>query len=98
MFNLCGVGATSGKSKRNQSISLIALALPVLIFAVASWGQTTVGTGSINGTVSDPAGAVVSGARVTITSTETGQSLRLNASPSGAYTSGPLAPGTYKVQ
>jgi hypothetical protein len=98
MSNLYGVEEANGKSKQYQSSLSIAVALLALIFAVASWGQTTVGTGSISGTVSDPAGAVVSGARVIITNTGTGQSLNLTANPSGAYTSGPLDPGTYKVQ
>jgi hypothetical protein len=98
MLNLYWVRATNGNSNRYQSILSIRVALLVLIFAVASWAQTTVGTGSINGTVSDPAGAVVSGARVIITNTGTGQSLNLTANPFGAYTSGPLDPGTYKVQ
>src|SRR5450755_1124627 len=97
MANRYGVGATNGKS-RYQSITSIAVALLVLIFAVSSWAQTTVGTGSINGTVSDPAGAMLSGARVIITNTGTGQSLNLTANTSGAYSSGPLDPGTYKVQ
>ncbi len=57
MSNLHGVGATNGKSKRYQSIVSIAVALLVLIFAVSSWAQTTVGTGSINGTVTDPDGS-----------------------------------------
>jgi hypothetical protein len=40
----------------------------------------------------------VSGAKVVITNTGTGQSLNLTANASGAYTSGPLDPGSYKVQ
>ncbi len=35
--------------------------------------QTTVGTGSIVGTVSDPSGAVISGANITITNIATAQ-------------------------
>src|SRR4029077_18033736 len=56
------------------------------------------GSGSIVGTVTDPTGAVVSGAKVVVTNTGTGQSINLNANQSGAYASGPLDPGTYKVQ
>ena len=98
MSNLHGVGATNGRSKRYQSIVSIAVALLVLVFAVSSWAQTTVGTGSITGTVTDPTGAVVSGAKVIITNTGTGQALNLAANAGGAYASGPLDPGTYKVQ
>jgi len=84
--------------ERCRSIFSIALAVLMLTFAVTTWAQTTVGTGSIIGTVTDPTGAVVSGAKVVITNTGTGQSLSLTANASGAYTSGPLDPGTYKVQ
>src|SRR6202023_3697473 len=48
--------------------------------------------------VTDPTGAVVSGAKVVVTNTGTGQSINLTANQSGAYASGPLDPGTYKVQ
>jgi hypothetical protein len=70
----------------------------MLAFAVSGWAQSTVGTGSITGTVTDPTGAVVGGAKVSITNTGTGQSLNLTASGSGAYASGALDPGTYKVR
>lgn len=39
--------------------------------------QTTVGTGSIVGMVSDPSGAVINGAKVTITNAATGQVIEL---------------------
>jgi len=64
----------------------------------SAFAQTTVGTGSIIGTVSDPSGAVVSGAKATITNTGTGQVISLITNSSGAYNSGALAPGNYKVQ
>ncbi len=59
--------------------------------------QTTVGTGSIVGTVMDPTGAVVSGAKVKITNMATGQTVLLTTNQSGAYNSGALVPGAYKV-
>jgi Carboxypeptidase regulatory-like domain len=60
--------------------------------------QTTVGTGSITGVVTDPTGAVVGGASVTITDTATNLVIRLTSNSSGAYNSGALTPGQYKVQ
>src|SRR6202166_3100226 len=77
---------------------LTLLALSALLLCSVAFAQTTVSNGSISGTVTDPTGAVVSGAKVVVTNTSTGQSLNLNANSSGAYTSGPLAPGAYKVQ
>jgi hypothetical protein len=61
-------------------------------------GQATIGTGSIVGTVTDPSGAVLSGAKVSITSSDTGSTMDLTTNSAGAYNSGPLTPGTYKVQ
>jgi len=62
------------------------------------WAQTTVGTGSITGTVTDAQDAVVSGAKVVITNTATGQVINLTTNASGAYNSGALPSGQYKVQ
>jgi hypothetical protein len=91
-------GPARNSSDRCRSILSITLALFMLAFAATTWAQTTVGSGSIVGTVTDPTGAVVSGAKVVITNAGTGQSINLTASPSGAFASGPLDPGTYKVQ
>ncbi len=72
-----------------------ALWLVTLMPAIA---QTTVGTGSINGVVTDPSGAVVGSATVSITNTATNSIIRLTSNSSGAYTSGALTPGEYRVQ
>ncbi len=72
-----------------------ALWLVTLVPAIA---QTTVGTGSINGVVTDPSGAVVGSATVSITNTATNSIIRLTSNSSGAYTSGALTPGEYRVQ
>ncbi|HZR31718.1 MAG TPA: carboxypeptidase-like regulatory domain-containing protein [Terriglobales bacterium] len=72
--------------------------LALVSFVSLLSAQTTVGTGSIVGTVTDPSGAVVPGARVTITNTATGQNIETVSNNSGAFNSGALAPGNYKVQ
>ena len=77
---------------------LILLALSALIFTSAATAQTTLSTGSIVGTVTDPTGAVVSNAKVLITSSSTGQKTELTSNAAGAFSTGPLAPGSYKVQ
>jgi Carboxypeptidase regulatory-like domain len=69
----------------------------VLLLPSAVPAQTTIATGSIQGTVSDPTGAVVKGAKVTIRNTGTGNVLALTATSSGTYTSGALLPGNYVV-
>src|SRR5512146_343830 len=70
----------------------------LLLLSVSLLAQSTVGTGSIVGTVTDPSGAVVSGARVAITNVATGQVISTATNSSGAYNSGALVPGSYKVQ
>lgn len=79
--------------------SILALVgLFVVFTATLLVAQTTLSTGSINGTVTDPSGAVVSDAKVSITNTSTGQSVALTSNSAGAFSTGPLPPGTYKVQ
>lgn len=68
------------------------VATPVLV------SQTTISTGSIVGTVTDPSGAVVGGAKVTITNKATGQAVTTTTTSAGTYTSGALTPGNYQVR
>jgi hypothetical protein len=72
----------------------------MLAFALASpsLAQTTVSTGSIQATITDPTGAVVPGASVTITSSATGSMVTTNTSGAGFYSSGALIPGEYTVK
>jgi len=87
---------------RTRTIARISVCLPILLTLMAlapmTWAQTTVSTGSIQGTVTDPSGAVVGGAKVTITSQDTGQVLRTTTSSSGLYNSGGLVPGSYLIR
>ena len=76
---------------------LLCAALAVCVLPPA-WGQSTVSTGSVQGTVTDPNGAVVTNAAITITNKATGQSARLTSSSTGTYASGGLQPGEYEVR
>ena len=60
--------------------------------------QATVGTGSIQGTITDPSGAAVAGAKITITNKATGLVSNLTTSAAGAYSAGTLVPGEYIVR
>ncbi len=60
--------------------------------------QTTISTGSIVGTVTDPSGAVVNGAKVVITNKGTNQAITTTTTSSGTYASGALIPGEYLVR
>jgi len=80
---------------------LFALVLAAVLFLLnvvrLSCAQTTVGTGSIVGRVSDPSGAVISGAETKITNVATGQGIELTTNSSGSFNSGALVPGNYKT-
>jgi len=60
--------------------------------------QTTISTGSIQGTITDPSGAVVSGAKVNIRNKATGGGLTTVTNSSGTYASGALIPGEYTIR
>ena len=64
----------------------------------SAFAQTTISTGSIQGTITDQSGALVNGAKVIITNKAAGQTITLTTSSSGTYTSGSLLPGNYVVR
>src|SRR5215831_2764963 len=53
---------------------------------------------SVEGTVKDRTGAVVSGASVVVTNQETARTFRTTASESGFYRVAGLPPGTYTIE
>ena len=69
------------------------LLLPVMLPA-----QATLSTGAIRGTVSDQAGAALSGAKVSITDKSTDRLVEVVTSADGIYLSGPLPPAEYTVR
>jgi hypothetical protein len=93
---MCSAQCLGGKLCRFSGF-VVAIA-GLLLFSLPLLAQTTVGTGSIVGTVTDPSGAVLSGAKVAITNVATGQTLNRTTNSAGAYNSGALVPGEYKVQ
>ncbi len=60
------------------------------------WAQTP--TGAISGMVEDESGAVIPGANITITNTDTGISRSVTTDSSGRYHIPGLIPGIYQVQ
>lgn len=79
-----------------RTLGLLAAFLAVLCFAAMSWAQTP--TGAIEGTITDPTGAVVPGAKVTVTETGTGRVISLTTGSTGDYSARNLLPGVYKVK
>jgi hypothetical protein len=78
----------------HQTRAALLLSIVLLLPAVTS-AQSTTATGSIQGTITDPSGAVVAGVPITIASADTGQELHLVSSAAGTFNSGALLPGTY---
>jgi hypothetical protein len=70
----------------------------VLLCTTAMQSQTTISTGSIQGTITDPSGAVVPGAKISITNKATSQAISTGTTSSGTYMSGALVPGDYTVR
>jgi hypothetical protein len=60
-------------------------------------GQATTAAGTIQGTITDPSGAIVPNTPVTITNNQNGSVIKVLANGSGYYTSGPLIPGSYTI-
>ena len=59
--------------------------------------QAQVDTGSISGIVTDSSGAVVGGAKITLTNEGTAAALATTSGPGGEYTFNPVRIGTYKL-
>src|SRR5215470_7961376 len=73
----------------------------LLLFGLAvstALAQGTGATGSIQGTITDPSGAVVPNATVKITSVATGRTQTVTTTSGGTYNSGALIPGEYVVE
>jgi hypothetical protein len=80
--------------RKFADVILFILAIaPFPIFA-----QTTISSGSIQGTVTDPSGAGVPNAKIIVTSVETGNALKLTTSSSGVYSTVSLTPGNYSIR
>src|SRR6267154_1962650 len=83
---------------RAQVIPAAIITLGLLSSGLLAQAQTTISTGSIVGTVTEPTGAVVESAKIVIRNTATNQEVSLTSNSSGAFNSGALVPGIYKVQ
>jgi outer membrane receptor protein involved in Fe transport len=65
--------------------------------AVGVFGQSQTGGATLNGTVTDPTGAVVTGAKITATQTATGLVRGTESGSAGIYSLTSLPPGSYDV-
>ena len=72
--------------------------LCVALCSVMVFAQTTISTGSIQGSITDPSGAVVSDAKISIINKGTGRVINAKSTSAGAYASGALTPGDYTLR
>src|SRR6266481_147138 len=70
--------------------------LVVVAFSCAAFAQFE--KGAVGGTVTDPTGAVVVGAQVTVTSTDTGAARQATTDATGGYAIPGLPPGAYELK
>ncbi len=73
------------------------LALAVLVLS-ASLLRAQVDTGSITGVITDPSGAIVGGAKVTLTNEGTGTTLSTTTGSNGVFDFSPVRIGNYKLE
>ncbi len=76
-------------------MKVFASGLTVLFFASVAFAQSV---GSVTGVVSDPSGAVIVGAQVTLTGTSTGVASRVSTNESGLYTFPSVITGPYELR
>jgi hypothetical protein len=83
---------------KHYSIKFIAVVAISLIIGIGqTFAQSTV-TGGINGKITDPQGAVVPNATITVTNTGTNSVVTVNATDDGTFRVTNLQPGTYRME
>ena len=78
-------------------IAVLVLAALLLTLGGATAAAQSAGAGTINGSISDASAAVIPGATVTLTNTDTGISHDYTTNQSGLYNAAFLLPGHYKI-
>ena len=81
----------------SKRVWLAVLASVACLLLVTSAHPQGIATGSISGTIADPSGAVVPGAKVTAVNTATNTASTAETNNDGAFALRSLPPGTYKV-
>ena len=85
----------TGKTCRGWAV--VFLLLGMLTISTATWAQVA-STGSVRGSVSDPSGGVLSGARVTLVEVHTGASQETKTDAAGSFNFPIVAVGSYQLE
>ena len=83
---------------KNFSIKFITLIVIGLALGFGQVSAQSTVTGGISGRITDPQGAVVPNATITITNAGTNSVVTVNATDDGGYRASNLQPGTYRVE
>src|SRR5207245_7219618 len=85
------------RTNRDRTRKLVALAVGALLYAALPvTGQERFG--EIGGAITDPSGAVVPNAKVTLTNRDTNRVITLKTGTSGSYIATNLEPGRYNIR
>src|SRR5450759_3374729 len=89
--------ASLANVKNGRITMRVLYCLLAALLAVATVTAQVGGTGTIQGTVTDPSGAVLAGASVVATNVETGVQTSRKTTEAGFFVLSPLQPGEYTV-
>ena len=87
---------TTSHARPSMTAFALCLALTVAMLAMPSYAQTST-SGTVVGTVTDPTGAVVPNAEVTLRNAGTNETLTRGANETGTFTVPNVPPGVYTV-
>src|SRR5271168_3160469 len=87
----------SHQIRRSRLLQFTLIVVAGILLTINSASAQT-GTASILGTVSDPNGAVVPGAKISIKNIDTNQEFIVTSDSAGAYVAAGLPPGNYELR
>jgi 3-keto-disaccharide hydrolase/Carboxypeptidase regulatory-like domain len=80
------------------ALGLTPVLATILVVLSTLTNAQTAGTGAISGTVTDPSGAVVTAAKVSVTNEATGATVSVLSTNTGRYLVPLLSPGSYRIE
>src|SRR5260221_2861256 len=80
-----------------MTVRVVATLFLFFLLSTLAFGQTQITTGVIQGTVTDPSGAVVPGAEVSIKNLDTNFTKTLATDNDGRFVAALMPPGRYKI-
>jgi Carboxypeptidase regulatory-like domain/TonB dependent receptor len=88
----------SGKARSSKLIIFVVILAALTLTAGQAYGQSQAITATLSGTVLDPTGHTISGAKITLVSPERGISRTYVTTDTGLYSFTLLPPATYRLQ